>query len=80
MKAEGRFKEEAKPVQTEIDHKIEKVRKRIENPRLSGVVIADKIVEDMKKGVVITPDKGRELAAKYKRQYALDKKQNSKSL
>ena len=80
LKAEGRFKEEAKPVQTEIDHKIEKVRKRIENPRLSGVVIADKIVEDMKKGVVITPDKGRELAAKYKRQYALDKKQNSKSL
>lgn len=81
LKAEGRFKEEAKPVQTEIiDHEIEKVRKRIENPRLSGVVIADKIVEDMKKGVVITPDKGRELAAKYKRQYALDKKQNSKSL
>ncbi len=79
-KREARKAEERKQQKngkTEIGRQIEKVRRRMQTNTISGTVVADKIVDDMKKGKVITPKIGKELAAKYKKEYAL-KRQNVK--
>lgn len=64
----------------DIDKELKRARDRLENSRntLSGIVIADKIAEEMISGKekrTITREVGKELADKYKREYALSKKQ-----
>lgn len=61
-------------INTELKKAREKVRKR----NISGTVVADKIAEEMISGKekrTITREVGKELADKYKREYALSKKQ-----
>lgn len=63
----------------DMGKRLEKARRRIKSEQISGVVVADKIAEDIISGRetrTVTYEVGRELSDKYKRKYALSRREN----